>query len=253
MAEQKQSEEKESSCASLKMIYFGFSGRGHPLRLAAAIGGIKLEEENLTFEEQAKEKADGKRRWSGIPELFVLDKDGKEIGHIGQSNACLRYIGQLAGLYPQNPVERALCDEICDSAEDLISITLKLVFGSKDADDKKAKSVELCKEGGTLRYWLDKFALRIEENAKRGNKNGLYVGDSLTIADLKCFTFEFYVISMIPGANDVLSQDKYKSIINNINYVKNNDTIKTFLNEWEKKENVKAAFDGLRNFGVLIN
>ena len=88
-------EQKTSECASLKMVYLPFSARGGPLRLAAAYGGIKLTERNIGFPEQAKEKSEGLRRWAGIPELFVLDKDGKEIGHIGQSNACLRYIGMV--------------------------------------------------------------------------------------------------------------------------------------------------------------
>ena len=89
MAEQKQSE------TTLKMVYLPTRARGGPLRLAAAYGAIKLEERCVSFEQQAKEKSEGKRRWAGIPELFILDTDGKEIANIGQSNTCLRYIGML--------------------------------------------------------------------------------------------------------------------------------------------------------------
>jgi len=251
MAEQKQSE-----CASLRMVYFPFSARGGPLRLAAAYGGIKLEERNIGFEEQAKEKAEGKRRWAGIPELFILDKDGKETGNIGQSNACLRYIGKLAGLYPSTPYEAALCDEVCDSVEDISSAALKIALGAKDAEDKKAQGTEFCKEAEakyTLRYWMDKFLCRIDENAKRGNKNGLFVGDSLTIADLKFTQIEFYLIQIIPGAEAVLKEEKYKPLMNVINSVKTNDKLKAFLDEWEKRDNVKAAFEGLKKAGIIVN
>ena len=53
MAEEKQG---ERGSYRLKMVYFPFSARGQPLRLAAAYGGIKLEERCISFKEQAKEK-----------------------------------------------------------------------------------------------------------------------------------------------------------------------------------------------------
>ena len=272
-------EEKQEETYTLKMVYFPFSARGQPLRLAAAYGGIKLEERCISFEEQAKEKSEGQRRWTGVPELFILDKDGKEIANIGQSNTCLRYIGMIlihdiyylyfadcliskfqpvvlcqgkqTGLYPTDAIDAALVDEVLDSVEDLCLESSKLVF-AKDFDDKKAKAIEFCKEDGTLRYWLDKFLLRIEENKKKENKNGLFVGDSLTIADLKFNQFEFYLIRMVPGAQDVLNEDKYKPLMANMDYVKNNDKIKAFLDEWENRKYVKQAFDGLKKAKIIV-
>jgi len=246
MAEQKQAE------TTLKMIYLPFSARGGPLRLAAAYGGIKLEEECVSFETIAKSRSEGKRRWNGVPELVISDKDGKEINRIGQSNTCLRYIGKQVGLYPDNAVSAALVDEVLDSVEDLSNAALKVALGSKDAEDKKAKATEFCKEGGTLRYWLNKFVARIEENAKRGNKNGLFVGDSLTIADLKFAQSEFYLIEIIPGAQAVFKEDKYKSLMANMDYVKNADKLKQFLAEYNNRDYVKEAFAGLRKAGIIV-
>ena len=162
------------------------------------------------------------------------------------------YIGKLGGLYPTNSIEAALCDEICDSVEDVTTDALRIVFGSKDAEDRKAQQIELCKKDGTLRYWLDKFLMRIEENAKRGNKNGLFVGDTLTIADLKFFQFEFYLIGLTYGAKDVFAEEKYKPLLNIFESVKKNDKIKEFLSEWENREYVKTAFEELRKAGILV-
>ena len=131
------------------------------------------------------------------------------------------FLGKQVGLYPDNAVLAALADEVLDSVEDLSTAALKIALGAKDAEDKKAQATEFCKEGGTMRYWLDKFVLRIEENAKRGNKNGLFVGDSLTIADLKFIQIEFFTIKIIPGAQAILNEDKYKALIANMNYVIN--------------------------------
>ena len=60
----------------------------------------------------------GGRRWKGLPEITVYGKDNKAVVEIGQSNACLRYIGSLCALYPSaNPLQAALIDEVLDSVE----------------------------------------------------------------------------------------------------------------------------------------
>ena len=85
--------EQKEQCSSFRVIYYPFTGRAEPLRLAAAIGGIAFEDEFITQDQQKKAKAEGKRRWSGPPEVVIYDKDGKELTVIAQSNTCTRYIG----------------------------------------------------------------------------------------------------------------------------------------------------------------
>ena len=85
--------EQKESAPSFKIAYFGFPGRGQALRAAATFGGIAYEDYFESKEQHAKAKEDGTRRWAGVPELTLYDKDGKEAGKIGQSNTCLRYIG----------------------------------------------------------------------------------------------------------------------------------------------------------------
>ena len=89
MAEQKENQ------PSFRVIYYAFTGRAEPIRLAAALGGIAFEDEYINSDQQKKDKAEGKRRWSGPPELVVYDKDGKVLTNIAQSNTCLRYVGML--------------------------------------------------------------------------------------------------------------------------------------------------------------
>ena len=88
MAEAKQEEKP-----AFRLIYYTFTGRGEPIRLAAVLGGVAFEEDFITPEQSGKEKAEGKRRWSGPPEAVIYDSDGKEVTKIGQSNTILRYIG----------------------------------------------------------------------------------------------------------------------------------------------------------------
>ena len=91
--------EQKSDSPSVRITYFPLPGRAAPIRLACHIGGISYEDNFITLEEQKQQKADGKRRWSGPPEITIFDKNGKELVTIGQSNACLRYVGMLIIVY----------------------------------------------------------------------------------------------------------------------------------------------------------
>ena len=119
-------EEKEKKRAqmgpSLSITYFPVNGRGAALRAACIIGGISYEDNIITFDQLPQQKQDGLRRWSGIPEITIYNKQNAKISCIGQSNTCLRYIGTITGLYPTNPLQAALVDEILDSVEDIIKV-----------------------------------------------------------------------------------------------------------------------------------
>eukprot|EP00486_Rosalina_sp_Unknown_P007880 CAMPEP_0201586392 /NCGR_PEP_ID=MMETSP0190_2-20130828/132394_1 /ASSEMBLY_ACC=CAM_ASM_000263 /TAXON_ID=37353 /ORGANISM="Rosalina sp." /LENGTH=181 /DNA_ID=CAMNT_0048034325 /DNA_START=75 /DNA_END=616 /DNA_ORIENTATION=+ len=177
-------EQKAEECSSFRISYFAFTGRAQPIRNAAAIGGIAFEDRFVNSLQVKQEKEAGKRKWSGVPEMDLLDKDGKVVMTIGQSSTCLRYIGKLAGLYPKNPLQAALVDEIVDSIEDMNNVARKALMMEK-AEEKEAAAKKLCEDGSDLRYWLDKFVNRLEERAKAGIKSGLCVTEEMTIADLK--------------------------------------------------------------------
>ena len=87
--------EQKSDSPSVRITYYAMPGRAAPIRLACQLGGISYEDNFITSEEQKQQKADGKRRWSGPPEITIFDKNGKELVTIGQSNACLRYVGMF--------------------------------------------------------------------------------------------------------------------------------------------------------------
>jgi len=165
-------------------------GRGQPLRAAAALGGVCYTDRFITFQEHGKQKQEGLRRWSGIPEITLHDKDGKDVMTVGQSNICLQLIGVMGGLYPKdNALQAALVDEVMAAVEDLFGLMLPAYF-AKDIDTKKKLCEEYMEE--KLPYWCGKFEKRLEENEARGYKNGYFVGDTLTVADLKfyyCLTF----------------------------------------------------------------
>ena len=115
------------------------------MRLAAALGGISFEDKFITKEQQKKQKADGLKRWCAPPEITILDKDGKDMVTIGQSNACLRYIGSISGLYPEGNVQRALVDKVLDSSEDILGLIVPPIF-MKNEEKKKEVVKALMKD-----------------------------------------------------------------------------------------------------------
>jgi len=236
--------EQKEQC-SFRITYYAFGGRAAPLRAAASLGGISYEDVFITGAQQKEDKAAGKRRWSGPPEVTVFDKDGKELVTIGQSNACLRYIGKLAGLYPENPVQRALIDECLDSMED--SMNLATPSGSLEAEAKKAARLKLMEPAG-FPYWFNKFELRMEENEKRGNKNGYLVGDTVTIADLKAYYgLAFLTSGMLDHIDGNKLLEPCKRLQAFMSKMKEDERIKKFEAEFAErqkanKENKVSSF-----------
>eukprot|EP01083_Nonionella_stella_P196824 723968_1 len=161
--------EQKIDIPSFRITYFPFQGRAGALRAAAAIGGLYYEDEFVTREEQKQAKQDGKRRWTGLPEITVFSREGREVVTIGESNACLRYIGSLAGLYPtNNRIQRAYVDEILDSIEDVINM-ISPSIREQNADKRKEMRLKLMEEG-KLPYWLNKFEQRLKENEENEKK-----------------------------------------------------------------------------------
>lgn len=177
-------EAKQEESVSLTITYFGIGGRGAPLRAAASVGGLSYRDKFVTFADHKAAKEAGARRWSGIPEITLHDKTGKDVATIGQSNVCLKMIGTMSGLYPKNMVQAALADELMASVEDCLGL-----FGPSfraKGDEKKAMRLALM-EKDKLPYWMGKFEQRLEENEARGNKNGFAVNDTMTVADIKLY------------------------------------------------------------------
>jgi glutathione S-transferase len=91
--------------AQLKLTYFDFhGGRAEPVRLAMHIGGIAFEDYRLSFPEFAEVRK--ATPFGQVPTLQVDDV------MVTQCDAITRYVGKLAGLYPADPYQALLCDEV---------------------------------------------------------------------------------------------------------------------------------------------
>lgn len=157
----------------LKLVYFDIHGaRGEAARLAMAIGKVPFEDDRVKF-------ADWPGRKPGTPfgALPVLEVDGQTVA---QSNGINRYVGKLAGLYPSDAWQAALCDEAMDAVEE-IATRLWSTMAMPEAE-KKAQRESLA--AGPLSHSLDRLQRRLVAHG------GQYFADSrLTVADLKVFVW----------------------------------------------------------------
>ena len=157
----------------LKLSYFDIhGGRGETARLALAIGGIAFEDHRIPGADWPSKKAS-----TPFGSLPVLEVDGQAIT---QSNGINRYVGKLADLYPSDPLQGLLCDEVLEAIED-IETKIGATFNLSD-EDKKRERARLV-EGP-----LALFLTRIQELLVA--HGGEYLaGGRLSVADLRTFVW----------------------------------------------------------------
>ena len=103
----------------------------------------------------------------------VLEVDGQPLT---QSNSINRYVAKLAGLYPADDWQAALCDEFMGAVGDVVQLVVSTFFLSDY--EKKSKREALV---------ADELPLYLQQMAARLNANGgeHFSDQRLTIADLK--------------------------------------------------------------------
>lgn len=156
---------------SYKLTYFDFDGgRAEPVRIAFHTAGIVFEDNRVSFAEFREMRRS--MRFNSVP---VLEIDGTEVT---QSNAMCRYVGKMAGLYPEDSLQALYCDEVMDALEDL-SHYIVPTFGLQGEELKQAR--EKLVDG-----WMSVYVRGLGDLLARGG--GEYFADGrMTVADLKAF------------------------------------------------------------------
>ena len=154
-----------------KLIYFDFDGgRAESIRLAFHIGGIDFEDVRLKFPEFRE--AQPSFRFHALP---LLEIDSQPIT---QSNAQLRYVGKLAGLYPTNDLQALYCDEAMGAVEDVGHAVGKTLGLQGDALKQAREEF--------VQGRLATYIKGLNELLARGG--GQFFADGrMTVADLKVF------------------------------------------------------------------
>ena len=164
---------------TLKLTYFDFpGGRAEPARLALHIGGIAFEDHRFAPAEFAQVC-----KHTPLHQVPVLHVNGLQVT---QSDAITRYAGRLAGLYPEDPFQALLCDEVMGALEDL-NIKVGATFGLGADELRSARGALVADALPRYLRWLD---------AQLEGRGGEYFADGrLTIADLKAFVVARWLCS----------------------------------------------------------
>lgn len=174
---------------SIKLSYFDFhGGRGEAARIALSAAGIPFVDDRVAGKDWAARKPT--TPYGGMP---VLEVDGRTAA---QSNAINRWVGKLTGLYPSDPWQALVCDEVMDAVEAVYG-PIGQTMAITDPDERKKAREELC--AGPLRFYLERVAARLEESGGR-----YFADDRLTMADLKVMVWVRHLRS---GALDHVPKD----------------------------------------------
>jgi glutathione S-transferase len=161
----------------LRLRYFPFPGRGGAIRDALNIGGIPFEDAHVALDQFPQRKAADEFPFGALPVLDVETPAGTVTS--AQSNAILRYVGRLVGLYPVDDPLRALkVDEAMDFAEEFFRLVGPSMT-EQDMDKRMAMRKVLAEDG------LPCWAGYLEKLLVANGRTGFVVGDALTVADLK--------------------------------------------------------------------
>ena len=155
----------------LKLTYFDFhGGRAEPARLAMAIGGIAFEDHRFSFPEFAEV-----RKTTPLGQVPTMHVDGVQVT---QSDAILRYAGKLAGLYPADPFQALLCDEVTAVVEET-NVKFGPSFRLTGDAQKEARTALVNDVLPVYLTWL--------QNQLSAHDGEFFADNRLTIADLKVF------------------------------------------------------------------
>ncbi len=146
-------------------------------RIALHMGAIDFEDTRIPRDEFLRSKDTGKLDdGTLIPfrQIPCLNVDGQSIN---QTGGISRFCGKLSGLYPtDNAIDAALIDQVVDMATD---ITVLLGPSSNEQDEGQKKSMREALAQGPLSRKISFL-----EELLQASKNGWFVGEQISIADI---------------------------------------------------------------------
>ena len=157
--------------SDIKLHYFDAAGRAEAIRIVLLNAKIPFEDVRITnWQEQKVSKAHQFEN-SQLPVLQVGDT------FIPQSDAILRYVGKKAGYYSDDALVAANIDASVGNAGEIFERSVKIAFGSKTDEDKKANTEALAE-------YLPKWADALEKRLAANSSQNYLVGNKVSIADV---------------------------------------------------------------------
>ncbi|OQV25138.1 putative S-crystallin 3 [Hypsibius exemplaris] len=163
-----------TAAPSFRLYYFNIKARGEVIRLIFHAVGAKFDDVRVEDSTGwAKLKTDMPLRT-----LPTLEFDGMQLG---QTMSIARYLALEFGLRGQGVYEQALVDSAAETADDLLSDFLEVVF--IDRNSKKAEA-----KRNFVEHILPQTLQQLDRYQKQhSSEYGYIVGNGLTFADLAVY------------------------------------------------------------------
>lgn len=157
---------------TLKLTYFDMRGRAEPIRHALVAGGIEFEDKRISGPDFMKMKEAGSFPFGSIP---VLEIDGEMIA---ESNAILRYVGKLGGLYPKDMKDACVVDMVMDAVDGLANKIW--------ADKTEEARTKVVKED------FPRYVKPLDDTFAKSDGSFL-LGNDISVADIKVFALLSFI------------------------------------------------------------
>lgn len=199
--------------SKLKLTYFDFDGgRGEAVRLALAISNVPFEDERVTQEGWKSIKS--QQPFGALP---VLTVDGKQLA---QSGAIMRYVGKLTDLYPSDPWQAAVCDQVIETVEE-VSVHIGSTIPLSENEKKIRREALVADALPNLLGGLEKIL--------KSNGNEFFVNGRLTVADMRVADLTHWFKSGMLDYIPLDLVDRFApSLIKHMDMIKNEPRIKAY-------------------------
>ncbi|KAG0299676.1 Glutathione S-transferase S1 [Dissophora globulifera] len=176
--------------------YFGLHGLGAIARMILSAANASFT--NVIPTDWASEKSQAP--FGVIPILTETSSDGSKTIQIAESEAIERYLAKKFGFAGDNVFEEVMVDTYSSNTKALMNQFSAKCFSVKDPELKKEGKAKLIAEN--IPTWIQYH----ERYLTQEGANGHYVGNKLTLADIKTVL----AINMVQGISgeDLISQEK---------------------------------------------
>ncbi|KAK3844610.1 MAG: hypothetical protein J3R72DRAFT_438398 [Linnemannia gamsii] len=157
-----------------KLLYFPIHSNGATIREILSIAGAKWE--NLVPGDWEKEKE--KTPFNVLPVLFITSLTNKDV-ILAEAGVIEQYLAKQFELLGSNEYEENLIKSFHSSTASLYSLHATTVAFIPDREARK-RAMEVFRDG-PFRAWVTLHEKHLRDNGS----NGHYVGDKLTLADIR--------------------------------------------------------------------
>ena len=225
----------------IRLTYLDTKGAGEPIRLALFIAGVPFQDVRVNYSQIAQLRESGYLPFGQVP---VLEIDGKVFG---QSQAILRWVGRLTGLYPE--ALQLSVDQVDEALVDLKYILRPAWYGAalgrSPINGEPLLPLSAEQRAATLET-LDHVILparlsQLDRLLARTSEGPFVCGSELTIADLNLYVYDTGILAgdgVPPGISNTLLDDcpRILALVQHVEALPK-------VQEWNKRPTTPATGD----------